>query len=394
MSHNFNNIIARHNTNSLKFDGAKKRGKPTDAIPMWVADTDFAAPNCVLNALQHSVSQGIFGYSEPNDNYYNILSNWLKQQHNTAIEADWVLHSPGIVFALNVAIRAYTDIGDAVLIQTPVYYPFMSSVTNNNRKLVTNALQYSKKTNKYEIDFYDFEQKIIANKVKLFVLCSPHNPVGRVWTKQELKQLGDICLKNNVLVVSDEIWADLVYAPNIHNNFYSVDKNFLDNSIICFAPSKTFNLAGLQFSDIIIADKSLRNKFNFEFKSSGYEQLNTLGIVAAQAAYSKDGAEYLTELLAYLKQNRDYLSNFIKQNLPQINMVEAQATYLAWLDFKNLNLPHSQTENLLLTKAKIWLSSGTVFCPQNGKNFFRLNFACPIDTLKKACDKILQTLHA
>jgi len=285
-----------------------------------------------------------------------------------------------VVYAIATAIRALTEKGDAVLIQQPVYHPFASTVLVNGRKLVNNPLVYEK--GEYHIDFDDFEEKIIKNDVKLFLLCSPHNPVGRVWTREELVRMGDICLKHNVIVISDEIHADFVYKGYLHFIFASLKPEFLNNTIICTAPSKTFNLAGLQVSNIFIANDEIRKKFREELMRSGYSQPNTMGLVACQAAY-EHGAQWLDELIEYLEGNISYIRKFLAERLPQIKLVEPQGTYLLWLDFNQLNLSEEELNDLIVNKAKLWLNEGTTFGSE-GKGFQRLNIACPRATLEKA----------
>jgi len=386
MKHNFDKVINRKNTNSLKYDCAEKRGKPNDLLPMWVADMDFACPKKVGDVLSNKAKHGIFGYSEPSNNYFNILSDWLGKRHGYTPKEEWLVHTPGIVFAITIAIKAFTNEQDAVLIQKPVYYPFSSSVINNNRKLINNPLILNKKTNQYEIDFVDFENKIKDNKVKLFILCSPHNPVGRVWEKDELRKMGEICKTHNCLVFSDEIHADFIYPEFKHTVFTNANDIFLENSIVAFSPSKTFNLAGLQFSDIFIADKELREKFKSEYGKSGYAQINTFGIVAAEAAY-KYGENWVDSLNAYLCQNVELIDFFIKTHIPKVKFIKPQGTYLAWLDFSKYNLSQIQLDDIITNKAKLWLSSGTVFGSE-GNGFMRLNFACPKKVLLKALESL------
>jgi len=384
--YNFDEIINRKNTNSLKYDGAVSRGMPQDILPLWVADMDFKAPQEILAALQEATNHGIFGYSEPSSNYFKVLSDWTSHRYNWQPEKEWHLNSPGIVFALVTAINAFTVPGDAVMIQQPVYYPFKTSVVSNHRKLVDNALVLDELSGKYKIDFVDFEQKIKAHNVKIFLLCNPHNPVGRVWTQEELTRMGEICLKYNVVVVSDEIHADFVYDGYTHRVFTSVSDSFLNNSIVCLSPSKTFNLAGLQFSDVFIANKVLRESFKKAYDKSGYSQLNTFGIVAAEAAY-RYGAPWLDALIAYLAQNVTLIEDFLRTHIPKIQCVLPEATYLAWLDCRALKLSQKELDTLIVNKANLWLSSGTIFGEQ-GKGFQRLNFACPRPTLQEALKQL------
>lgn len=388
MHYNFDEIIDRRGTNSIKYDFAVERGKSKDIVPLWVADMDFKAPPAVTEALTKSVQHGIFGYSEHKADYFDAIYHWYQTRFDWEIQPDWLVKTPGVVYAIATAIRALTNEEDAIIIQQPVYYPFSQSILANNRKLINNSLVY--KDGAYHIDFDDFEEKIIKNKVKLFILCSPHNPVGRVWTKEELTFLGDICIKHGVIVVSDEIHADFVYPGNQHFVFANLKAEYLNNSIICSAPSKTFNIAGLQVSNIFIANQEIREKFQREIARTGYSQLNTMGLIACQAAY-ENGAEWLEQLKEYLAENLDFVRKFLADHLPQIKLVEHQGTYLVWLDFQALNLEEEQLEDLIINKANLWLDSGTMF-GREGKGFQRINIACPRATLKKALLQLEQAI--
>jgi cystathionine beta-lyase len=349
---------------------------------------DFTAPACVIDALVNKSRHGIFGYSETRDDYYETLRDWFLKQFNWNVQPDWIVKTPGVVFAIYAAIRALTDEGDAVLIQQPVYSPFSSAVLVNRRKLVISQLVYSQ--GKYTIDFSDFEHKIIRNNVKLFILCSPHNPVGRVWTGEELVRLGEICLRYGVIVVSDEIHADFTYPGHRHLVFADVRPEFSEITVTCTAPTKTFNLAGLQISNIFIENMNIRRRFIKEISKTGYSHPNIMGIVACRAAYA-GGSEWLIELKEYLSGNLDLLRNFLKQKLPQIKLVEPEGTYLAWLDFSALGIKDSELENLIVNHARLWLDSGTKF-GSGGEGFQRINIACPRSILKKALDQLEQAI--
>lgn len=390
MNDRFDNIIDRKGTNSLKYDFAAERGKPADVLPLWVADMDFKVPSAVTEALVKSAQHGIFGYSESKQGYFTALQKWYSSHFGFSIQKEWLVKTPGIVYAICTAIRAFTQKGDAVLIQRPVYYPFSESILANDRVLVNNPLLYQ--NGKYSIDFKDFEEKIVQNKVKLFILCSPHNPVGRVWTKEELIRLGDICVKHQVLIVSDEIHADFIYPGNTHLVFADLKSDFLDCTITCTAPSKSFNLAGLQVSNILIANRNIRHKFKAEIIKSGYSQLNTMGLVACQAAYEK-GEDWLNDLKEYLGQNLKFVHEFLADRLPQIRLVEPQGTYLVWLDCTQLGLGEDQLEDILVNRAKLWLDSGTLFGPE-GAGFERINIACPKAVLEKALTQLEQAIKS
>ena len=390
MKFNFDEIVNRYNTNCIKYDFAQERGKPEGLIPLWVADMDFRTAPCVTEALVKSAQHGIFGYTEAKKEgaYFNATRKWFSQRLNFDIKPEWVIKTPGVVYAIFAAIRAYTEADDAVLIQTPVYYPFKESVDINGRRLVTNPLIIT--DGKYKINFDDFEDKIVKNKVKLFILCSPHNPVGRVWKKDELERMGEICLKHNVLVISDEIHCDFVFPNNRHTVFGTISEKFLNNSIICTSPSKTFNLAGLQTANIFIADSKLRQKFRREISKTGYSQLNTMGIVSCQAAY-ENGGEWVDEMLVYLEKNYVYARDFISVNLPKIKVYELEGTYLLWLDMNAYGYSEKELERVIVEKAGLWVSNGSIFGDE-GKGFIRINIACPLSTLEKAFGKLAAAL--
>ncbi|RBP64470.1 cystathionine beta-lyase [Alkalibaculum bacchi] len=388
MTYNFDEIIDRKNTNSLKYDFAVERGKPEDILPLWVADMDFRVPPAVAEALVKSSEHGIFGYSDTKNEYFQTLYNWYLSRFNFEIKKDWLVKTPGVVYAISTAVRALTKEGDAIIIQQPVYYPFSGSIQANNRKLINNSLIY--KNGSYHMDLEDFEKKIIENNVRLFILCSPHNPVGRVWTKEELIDLGDICVKHNVIVVADEIHADFVYKDHKHHVFANLKPEYLDNSIICTAPSKTFNLAGLQVSNIFIANKDIRRAFIKEIDRTGYSQLNTMGLIACQAAYEY-GGEWLEELKEYLSENLSFIRSFLAEHLPQIKLVEPEGTYLVWLDCRDLGLSEQELEELIVNKAKLWLDGGTMF-GKDGENFQRVNIACPRSILEQAFEQLREAL--
>jgi Bifunctional PLP-dependent enzyme with beta-cystathionase and maltose regulon repressor activities len=384
----FDEIIERRGTNSLKYDFTAERGKPDDILPLWVADMDFRACPAVTQALMKSAEYGIFGYSECKGDYFKAVRDWYRKYFDWNLKSEWLVKTPGVVFAICTAIRALTKEGDAVLIQKPVYYPFSESVLSNKRKLVNNPLICSE--GKYSIDFEDFEEKIVRNKVKLFILCSPHNPVGRVWTKEELTRLGDICVRHGVLIVSDEIHADFVYEGYRHQVFASLKPEYAERTVTCTSPSKTFNLAGLQVSNILIPNPEIREKFRKEAAGSGYSQLNTMGLIACQAAY-EDGRQWLEELKQYLTGNLDFIRGFLEARLPEIKLVEPQGTYLLWLDFRGLGLSTGRLEDLIANRARLWLDRGSLF-GEEGEGFERINIACPRATLETACRKLEQAV--
>lgn len=384
MKYNFDEIIDRRNTDCLKYDFATERGKPADVLPLWVADMDFrTAPGIIERAVADARS-GIYGYTDSRDEYFQAIAAWYETYFDWKVEKKWLVKTPGVVFAIGMAIQALTKEGDAVMIQQPVYYPFSETIEDNNVTLVNNELVL--RDGHYEIDFKDFEEKIVRNNVKLFILCSPHNPVGRVWTVDELRRMGEICLKHDVKVVSDEIHSDFVYGDRKHHVFSTVDPAFEDISIICTAPSKTFNLAGLQVSNIFIPNAQIRKAFRRKMSAAGYSQVNMIGLHACQAAY-ETGREWLEELKVYLKGNLDYARAYLEENLPQIKLIEPEGTYLIWLDCRALGLPEEQLEHLIVHEAKLWLDSGAIFGAV-GEGFERINIACPRAVLKEALERL------
>lgn len=389
MKYNFDQIIDRRNTNCVKYDFNKRFGKPENIIPLWIADMDFKSPPAVSEALKKICDRGVYGYSEPTDTYFLALKNWFSRRFDWTPQPEWLLTTPGVVHALSTAIQALTHVGEAVLIQPPVYPPFAATIESCNRKLVTSPLVLNQ--NRYEMDYQDFEQKIINHDVKLFILCSPHNPVGRVWSKEELTRIGNICVKHHVYVVSDEIHADFVFPGNKHFIFASVKPEFADLSIICTAPSKTFNLAGLQTSNIFIPNPEIRSKFHkLLVESNHLEAPNIFGITACQTAY-ESGEDWLEELLIYLKENFDFVQQFLAEKLPQIKLISPDGCYLAWLDCRALNLTLQEMEELFTVKAGVWLNDGSAF-GKEGIGFQRVNIACPRSVLHQAFNQIFQTI--
>lgn len=382
---NFDERIDRRNTDSLKYDFAAKRGMPDDILPLWVADMDFPAPDAVRQALAERAAHGIFGYSDAaDDSYFDALSHWYAERFDWRLRPEWLIKTPGVVFALCAAIRALTDEGDAVLIQPPVYYPFGESVLENNRRLITNRLVYA--DGGYSVDLADFEEKIVTHGVRLFILCSPHNPVGRVWTEAELTAMGDICVRHGVYVVADEIHADFVYPGHRHLVFANLKPAFAELSVTCTAPSKTFNLAGLQISNIFVPNTDIRRRLRRAVNRVGYSQPNVMGLIACRAAYAQ-GAEWLDALTAYLRDNLAFTRQFLAGQLPQLRLIEPQGTYLLWLDCSALALTDRALDDLMMHKAGLWLDGGTMF-GAGGEGFQRINIACRRETLRDALQRL------
>lgn len=388
MEFDFDTVIDRRGTNCLKYDFAAERGKPENVLPFWVADMDFQTAPAVLKRLEQVIRHGIFGYSEGKEEYFRAVANWYEKHFDWKVEKSWMVKTPGVVFALAAAVRAFTKEGDGVLIQQPVYYPFSEVITENNRKLVNNPLKIA--DGRYEIDFEDFEKKIAEQKVKLFLLCSPHNPVGRVWREWELRKIGDICLKYQVIVVSDEIHGDFVWEGNRHHVFAALAPEYNDITVTCTAPSKTFNIAGLQISNIFIANRQLRKKFRHEIAAAGYSQVNVMGLAACQAAY-ESGGEWLEEIKQYIWENYVFLKEYVEKRMPGIRTGILEGTYLVWLDFRELNLTEPEREDLIVNRAHLWLDSGAMF-GEDGEGFERINIACPRSVLQNALSRLENAL--
>lgn len=380
----FDRIIDRKNTRCLKYDFAVKRGMPEDVLPLWVADMDFETSSYIEDALTERVKEGIFGYSDVQTPYFEIIRDWMIRHHDWEPQEKWLIKTPGVVFALAMAVKAYTDPGDKVLLQQPVYYPFSEVITDNGRGVVSNDLVLTE-DGTYKIDFADFEQKIIANGIKLFLLCSPHNPVGRVWTKEELEKIGDICVKHGVTVVSDEIHNDFIWEGT-HTVFACIKKEFADISVTCTSPSKTFNLASMLISNIFIPNQVLRRKFRKEMDRAGISQLSVLGLVATEAAYAH-GDEWYAAMKNYVRDNIAFARAYVEENLPGVRMIDTQGTYLIWLDFRQTGLTVEQLDHKIIYEAGLWLDSGKIF-GKTGEGFERINVACPRAVLQEALDRI------
>lgn len=381
----FDTVIDRKGTRSLKYDFAVRRGKPKDVLPLWVADMDFQTSSYITDALEDMVKHGVFGYSESEEHYFGAVQNWMERHYNWHVKESWMTKTPGIVFALAMAVKAYTQENDAVLIQPPVYYPFKEVVEDNHRRLVNNTLVLGG-DGTYTIDYEDFEKKIIEENVKLFILCNPHNPVGRVWTKEELERLGDICLKHGVFVVSDEIHADFVFERK-HTVFSEVKEAYRDISMICTSPSKTFNIAGLQISNIFISNPEKATAFRRQVAAAGYSQVGLPGLVACEAAY-RHGDEWLEGVLAYINANAEFTRAYLQEHLSRVKMIKLEGTYLVWLDFRDYGLTDKELDEKILNQAGLWLDSGAVF-GKCGEGFQRINIACPRKTLQQALDRLI-----
>lgn len=385
----FDTVVNRKNTRCLKYDFAVKRGKPEDVLPLWVADMDFKTSSYIEDALVERAKEAIFGYSEVQSEYHEIVNNWMIKHHNWNTKEEWLIKTPGVVFALAMAVKAFTNTGDKILVQYPRYYPFSETIEDNGRRVISSDL-YLGEDNQYHIDFEDFERKIVDNDIKLFFLCNPHNPVGRVWTKEELTRIGDICVKYNVIVVSDEIHHDFIWSGE-HTVFASIKKEFEDIAVTCTSPSKTFNLASMLISNIFIANRNLRYRFKREIDAAGISQLSVFGLIATEAAYSK-GEEWYQAMLKYVKDNIDFVSEYVKNNLPGVKLIETEGTYLIWLDFRGTGINPEELNRRIINEAKLWLDDGEIFGP-SGRGFQRINVACPRTILEEALNRIKSILY-
>ena len=380
----FDKVVDRKNTSCLKYDFAVKRGMPADILPLWVADMDFKTSSYIQDAVAAQAEHGIYGYTESGDSYFEAVQSWFFTHYDWKVEEKWLVKTPGVVFALAMAVQAFTQENDAVMIQQPVYYPFSGVIKDNGRRIIDNTLVQDE-AGSYHMDLADFEEKIIREKVKLFFLCNPHNPVGRAWNREELEKIGDICYKHHVLIVSDEIHADFVYNRK-HQVLVNLKKEYEEITITCTAPSKTFNIAGLQVSNIFIPDNQLRHRFKRQIAASGYSQLNAAGLAACEAAY-RYGEEWYNGVKAYIRENISFTKKFLEERISKVKMLEPEGTYLVWVDFRALGLSNRELEDLIIHKAGLWLDSGAIF-GATGEGFQRINVACPRVTLQTALEKI------
>ena len=384
MNYDFDRVIDRRGTDCAKFDFAVEHGLPADVLPLWVADMDFQAPPEVLDALRKSVDHGIFGYTGQKGDYFDIVRGWFQRRFHWHTESEWIVPTPGVVFALATAVRGLTEPGDAVLIQPPVYPPFFRVVKANDRRLVECPLVLN--NGHYEVDFDAFEQAVSDNDVKMFILCSPHNPTGRVWTAEELRRMGEICRRHDVIVVSDEIHCDFSWPEHPHTPFIEAIPEMAERAVVCTAPSKTFNLAGLQASNVFIPGKDLRERFRAELGRTGWGGLNGMGQAACKAAYTH-GDQWLDALKDYLRGNVAFMRDYLRDNLPMLKLIEPEGTYLVWVDFSALNMTPEQLHDLVADKARLWLDDGGIFGAQ-GAQFQRFVLACPRSVLKEALDRL------
>ncbi|MDQ0219619.1 pyridoxal phosphate-dependent aminotransferase [Peribacillus cavernae] len=372
----FETLIERKNTGSIKWDYTGELYGAKDLLPMWVADMDFPSPEPVQKALIDRIQHPVFGYTAPPAAINDAIQTWMKKRHDWDIKKEWIMFSPGVVSALAVAIQAFTRPGDKVMLQSPVYTPFFDMVTKNEREVVNNQLHIAE--NRFSIDFTDFEEKLKSG-VKLFLLCNPQNPGGRIWTKNELTQIGELCHKYGVPIISDEIHGDLYLPPFKHVPIASIDERFASLTVTLMAPSKTFNVAGLQSALLITENPEFQKKLKTVQDRNAFHGLNLFGLTAMEAAY-REGEEWLNELVDYLKSNIEITTDFISRELPEIVCMRPEASYLVWLDCRNLGLTDEDLKKCLIEKGKLALEPGTKYGP-GGEGFVRMNIGCPREIL-------------
>lgn len=381
MKYNFDELVERRNTNSYKWDSCAE-----GVIPMWVADMDFQTAPCIVEALQKRVAHGIFGYTKVPDSYYESVVNWFKNRHGwQGLQKDWILYTSGVVPAISVIIKAFTQPGDQVIVQTPVYNCFFSSIRNNGCEIVENKLIYKDQT--YTMDYEDLERKASDPKAKLLLLCNPHNPAGRVWTREELTRLGEICIRHNVLVVSDEIHCEFVFPGHQYVPFASINDELLHHSITCNAPSKAFNTAGLQIANIISDNPEYRQKIDRAININEVCDVNPFGVIALQAAYTDEGAEWLRQLNEYLFGNYNYLKEYFGKELPQFPITKLEGTYLAWVDCSAIKYNSDEIAEHLVEHFCVYVNEGSMY---GDDHFIRINLACPRKRLAEGLKRIAE----
>lgn len=385
MNYDFDKIITRRGTNSYKWDELKD----SDIIPMWVADMDFQTAPCIIEALQRRVEHGIFGYTLVPSSYYDAVIGWFNRRHQWQIDRSWILYTSGVVPALSAIIKALTQPKDKVLIQSPVYNCFFSSIKNNGCEAVESPLVYQKNT--YYVDWNDFEAKLSDPLVKLFILCNPHNPAGRVWKREELLRMNELCMKHGVKVIADEIHCELVMPGHTFVPFASISEDTLNNSITCNSPSKSFNTAGLQIANIICNDKETRLRIDRAININEVCDVNPFGVIALQAAYN-EGSDWLDALNAYLYDNYLALKTYFAANMPQLEVTRLEGTYLVWVNIKPLGISSDALTEKLLSEAKVKVNSGTMYGRQTGEGFIRLNIACPRSQMMEGLQRIKQVV--
>lgn len=383
---NFDGIVRRRGSGSYKWDTPKG----DDVLPMWVADMDFPVAPCIQKALERRVAHGVFGYTLVGDSYYDAVANWFGTRHKWTIRRDWIIYTSGVVPAISCCLRAMCMNGENVLVQTPVYNCFFSSIRNQGCQIVENELVREGDT--YRIDFDDFERKCADGKTTVFLLCNPHNPAGRVWTREELERMNAICMRHNVRVVADEIHCELVMPGHEYTPFASVSEDCRNNCVALSSPSKAFNTAGLQIANIVCCDPELRRRIDRAVNIFEVCDVNPFGPVALEAAYSKDGAEWLKELNERIWRNYQIMKKYLALHLPQVKPLKLEGTYLAWLDIRQHGISSAEAERLLLEKGKLMLSCGTDYGEKAGEGYLRMNLACPPELLESGLERMRAAL--
>lgn len=382
MKYDFDKITQRCGTNSYKWDSTDDK----EVLPMWVADMDFPTAPCIINALEKRVEHGIFGYTRVPEEYYDAVISWFSRRHHWKPKREWFIYTSGVVPALSAVIKALTNVGDKVLTLTPVYNCFFSSIRNNGCELDSCALRYEDNT--FSIDYEDLERRAADPKTTLMLLCNPHNPSGRVWTREELRRIGDICIKNNVVVVADEIHCELVHPGFTYTPFASVSEEFQKHSVTCVAPSKAFNIAGLQIANIIVENDKWRQRIDKAININEVCDVNPFGVIATIAAYN-EGEEWLNQLLQYIHGNYLFFKDYCEEHLPQLPVAPLEGTYLAWMDCRSLGIPSEELEEELMKEAKLWLNAGSMY-GKEGEGFMRWNLACPRQLVKEGLERFSQ----
>lgn len=402
MNYNFDEPVRRNGTNSEKWDFTKEGDDlvhwnrtdeslgPQRILPMWVADMDFPSPQPVVDALVARAQHGVYGYSYPTQTTYDAVVGWMKRRHGWDIAPEWIrFTSTGLVSMLHLLVQAYTRPGDKILVQTPTYYVFFPIIENNDREVVSNPLIYE--DGRYRMDYADLEEKTADPDVTTAILCSPHNPVGRVWTREELLRFGEICMRNNVLIITDEVHGDLTYRDATFMPLTMVSEAFAAGTVVCTSPSKTFNLSGLRTSNLIIPDAGLRDRFDETMEHISLLGPNAFGLVALEAAYNH-GDEWLEQVMAYLEGNLDFMTSYVAEHMPQISVIRPEATYLVWFDCRRLGLNRGELERLMLHEARVYLDEGYIFGPE-GEGFERINIGCPRALLAEALERIKHAIE-
>lgn len=385
MKYDFDKTIDRRATNSYKWDSA-----PEGVLPMWVADMDFRTASAIIDALQKRVAHGIFGYTRVPDAYYGAVTSWFSRRHGWDIDREWIIYTSGVVPAVSAVIKALTVPGDKVIVQTPVYNCFFSSIRNNGCEIVSNPLRRTADT--YEMDFDALERCAADPRAKVMLLCNPHNPAGRVWTPDELTRLGNICLRNGVTVVADEIHCELVYQGFKYTPFASLSDAFLHRSVTCLSPSKAFNIAGLQIANIVAFDNDLRSRIDKAININEVCDVNPFGVAATIAAYN-EGEEWLNQLVDYLHDNYEAMAEFCRRELPEFPITRLEGTYLVWMDCSSLGMPSDALEHALLDDARLWLNAGTMYGAE-GEGYMRWNIACPRSVMLDGLNRFLNFVRS